>query len=332
MPSPAEEVIFALRTQGMSQKTIAAQMGCSQSTVSRILNKNFSAPVNNGGRPKITSPQDDRALRRITLCNRFKSTTGITRLCNETLISPVSRSTTYRRLRSCGFSSRIPCTKPLLSWNRTKTVYSLHESTRSGRWKTGGKSSSRMNRNSSWAMATKDRVFGGKSMKDTRRLAWSGLSSIQPPSWSGDACLLEEWAVCAFGLQTQRSTQRCTIDQLDAYLLPSVEKLFADDDFVFQHDLAPARCAHKTVKYLQEKGIDVLKWPSNSPDLNIIEFVWQKMKARVQQVQPRTLEELKAVVRDVWDSFSQKELEEMVEFMPRRIREIVAQKGDATKY
>ena len=74
MFSAAEEVIFALRTQGMSQKGIAARVGCSQSTVSRILKKDFPAPVNNGGRPKKTSPQDDRALKRIVHSNRFKST------------------------------------------------------------------------------------------------------------------------------------------------------------------------------------------------------------------------------------------------------------------
>ena len=64
------------------------------------------------------------------------------------------------------------------------------------------------------------------------------------------------------------------IDLLDAYLLPSVDKLFADDDFVFQHDLAPAHRSYKTAKYLKEKRIDVLEWPCNSPDLNIIQFVW----------------------------------------------------------
>ena len=52
MFSAAEEVIFALQTQGMSQKGIAARVGCSQSTVSRILKKEFPTPVNNGGRPK----------------------------------------------------------------------------------------------------------------------------------------------------------------------------------------------------------------------------------------------------------------------------------------
>ena len=78
--------------------------------------------------------------------------------------------------------------------------------------------------------------------------------------------------------------------------------------------------------------LNVLEWPCNSPDLNIIEFVWQKMKTRVQQVHLKTLEELKAVLREVWASFTQNELEEMVESMPRRIHEVIAKKGDATKY
>ena len=120
MFSAVEEVIFALRTQGMSQKGIAAQVRCSQSTVSHILKKDFPAPVDNGERPKKTSPQDDRTLKRIAHSNRFKSTISITHLWNETMTSPVSRSTSYWRLRFHGFSSWIPCTKPLLSCKQKK--------------------------------------------------------------------------------------------------------------------------------------------------------------------------------------------------------------------
>ena len=104
MFSAAEEVIFALRTQGMSQKGIAAWVRCSQSTVSCILKKDFPALVNNGGRPKKTSPQDDRALKRIAHSNRFKLTISITHLWNETMTLPVSRSTTYQRLQFHDFS------------------------------------------------------------------------------------------------------------------------------------------------------------------------------------------------------------------------------------
>ena len=180
MPSPTQEVIFALRTQGISQKAIAAQVACSQSTISRILHKDLSAPVNSGGRPKKTSPQDDRALKTIALSNRFESTASITHLCNETMTSPVSRSTTYRWwLRYQGFSSRIPCTKPLLSLKQKKNVYSSHTSTLSGQLKIGKKSSSRMSQNLSWAMATSGLAFSGK-MKGTRRRVWSAMVSVQP--------------------------------------------------------------------------------------------------------------------------------------------------------
>ena len=50
------------------------------------------------------------------------------------------------------------------------------------------------------------------------------------------------------------------------------------------------------------------------------------MKTGVQQVHLKTLEELKAVLREVWASFTQNELEEMVESMPRRIHEVISKK------
>ena len=209
----AEEVIFALRTQGMSQKAIAARVGCSQSTVSCILKKDFPAPMNNGGRPKKTSPQDDRALKRIAHSNRFKSITNITHLWNRmTMTSPVSRSTTYRRLRFHGFSSRYPALSLSYPANRRKNIYGLHRSIPSGRWRTGSKSSSLMNRNSSWVMATRDLVFGGKSTKGTRRLVWSAPSSIRPPLWSGGMRVIpRSWKFVASCLPRRQSTRRCTL-------------------------------------------------------------------------------------------------------------------------
>ena len=198
MFSAAEEVIFALQTQGMSQKGIAARIGCSQSTVSRILKKDFPAPVNNGGRPKKISPQDDRALKRIAHSNRFKSTTSITHLWNETMTSPVSRSTTYRQLRFH--------TEEKMSTVCTE-VFQVDG---------GGLEASHLLwwieiRHGLWQQGTL--VFGGKSTKGTRRtrrLVWSALSSIRPPLWSGDACHPEELEVCASCLPRRQSTWRCT--------------------------------------------------------------------------------------------------------------------------
>ena len=162
-------VLCCRRSNLCPQKGIAAWVRCSQSTVSHILKKDFPAPVNNGGRPKKTSPQDDCALKRIAHSNRFKSTTSITHLWNETMTSPVSRSTTYWRLWFHGFSSQIPCTKPLLTCKQKKKR--LQFAQKYSKWTVEDwKQVISENQNSSWVMATRDLVFGSKSTKGTRQL------------------------------------------------------------------------------------------------------------------------------------------------------------------
>ena len=274
---------------------------CSQSTVSHILKKDFPAPVNNGGRPKKTSPQDNPALKRIAHSNHFKLTTSITHLWNETMTSPVSRSTTYQQLQFHGFSSQIPCTKPLLSCKQKKKC--LQFAQKYSKWMVEDwKQVIIFSDDSKFIMG-----YGNKGphvwWKKYKRhkVACLKCSVKHPASIMVWGCVSSQGvgSLCFLSPKTTVNTE-VYIDLLDAYLIPFVDKLFADDDFVFQHDLAPAHHSYKTAKYLKEKRIDVLDGPCNSPDLNIIEFVWQKMKTRVQQVHLKTLEELKAVLCEVW--------------------------------
>ena len=50
--------------------------------------------------------------------------------------------------------------------------------------------------------------------------------------------------------------------------------------------------------WLQDKSLNVLEWPTQSPDLNPIEHLWRDLKIAVQQQSPSNLTELERICRE----------------------------------
>ena len=82
-----------------------------------------------------------------------------------------------------------------------------------------------------------------------------------------------------------------------------------------------------------EKIKILANWPSQSPDLNPIEDLWEIVKQKIDYTSCTSLQTLKLEVLRVWGvEISQEQCAKLVESMPRRIKAVLANKGYPTKY
>jgi transposase len=97
-------------------------------------------------------------------------------------------------------------------------------------------------------------------------------------------------------------------------------------------DNNPKYTAKTTQEWLQDKSLNVLEWPSQSPDLNPIEHLWRDLKIAVQQCSPSNLTELDRIFREEWEKLPKYRCAKLVAFNLRRLDAVIVAKGASTKY
>uniref|UniRef100_A0AAY5K9B1 Tc1-like transposase DDE domain-containing protein n=1 Tax=Esox lucius TaxID=8010 RepID=A0AAY5K9B1_ESOLU len=81
----------------------------------------------------------------------------------------------------------------------------------------------------------------------------------------------------------------------------------------------------------QKKKNNVLEWPSQSPDLNQIEYLWGDLKRSVRRRCPCNLTDLERFCKEEWANIAMSRCAMLIDSYPKR-RAVIKSKGASTKY
>jgi len=101
---------------------------------------------------------------------------------------------------------------------------------------------------------------------------------------------------------------------------------------VFQEDNAPVHLSKIAQRKKDELGLNLLEWPSYSPDLNPIEGLWSYWKDQVRRRMPSGIKQLERICLQEWEKIPPTIIKGFVTSMPRRIKAVINTRGDHTKY
>jgi hypothetical protein len=84
--------------------------------------------------------------------------------------------------------------------------------------------------------------------------------------------------------------------------------------------------------WFAENEVEVMQWPSQSPDLNPIEHLWAEVERKLGARSFKRPQELWEAIQNVWNEIPIDSLINLVDSMPRRCQAVLNAKGYATKY
>ena len=108
----------------------------------------------------------------------------------------------------------------------------------------------------------------------------------------------------------------------------------SQEDIIIQQDNDPKHTSRKAKKWFEDHEFEVMVWPPQSPDLKPIEHLWFILTKRLAEYPElsKGILELWECIQVEWDKIEVAQCQELIESMPRRIKEVIRAKGGYTSY
>jgi hypothetical protein len=113
--------------------------------------------------------------------------------------------------------------------------------------------------------------------------------------------------------------------------IPEVKTMLGDE-FWWQQDNDPKYTSHLTTTFLRENVLEVMDWPSYSPNLNLIENLWAIIKRNVERRMPRNLDELEWFMKKEWHRIPKAMLKYLVDSMRDWCQEVLNENDETISY
>ncbi len=227
-------IIDTLHKEGKPQTFIAKEAGCSQSAVSKHVNRKLSGRKK-CGRKRCTTNRENRSLMRIVKQNRFKNLGELHKEWTEAGVK-TSRATTHRRVKEFGYS----CRQRRLTWAKEKN------------WTVAQWSKVLFSAESKFCIS-----FGNQGPRVWRKGGEAHIPSCLKSSVKFPQSVMIWGAMSSAGvgplcfLKTN-VTAPVYQDILEHFMLPSADQLFKYADFIFQQYLALAHTAKSIKSWLND--------------------------------------------------------------------------------
>lgn len=319
---------------GMTKAAAARQFKVSKQTVAYWIkifkNRGTLKRGKRQGRPRKTSKRDDTVISRICKSSPRMSAVQITAEFNKTASSKIHPSTVKRRLRADGLFGRRPSRKPMVSAKNRRDR--LDFARNHINWTT--KDWSKI----LWSDESKFNLFSSDGIRFVRRPKnkRNDVRYMVPTVKHGGGSVMV-WG--CFSRDCVGPLVRINGIMDSKYYLEIIKehmlthaKTKMPRGWIFQQDNDPKHRSMLTRDFFSKKKIRDLKWPSQSPDLNPIEHLWEELDRCIRVENYANTNDLFLALKQSWEKIPLSKLIKLVDSMPSRCAAVIASKGYPTSY
>ncbi len=278
------------------------------------------------GRPRITTDEVDQSIIDLARENPFNTPRQI----RSELELELSRRTVRRRLDEAGLLGRVARMEfPFTPANITERLEFAqeHQNWNDDKWTRvifGDESYISLGPHGQvWVQRPEDAAYVSRYLVQGRYQFAPKIGVFACFSSQGPGCLR---------FIDDDMDERLYTDTMARFVKPYALRLFSAGAWWYLHDNAGYHTSRVSRAWFHNNGIDCIKLPSHSPDLNPIENLFRYWKSRIDDRHPHNLTELRQYCTEEWGNIPPLICSTLVDSMHDRMKCVLDAEGHRTRY